>query len=1062
MKKLFKCVWLMALMLSVQTVAQAAVWSVSPWTNDASTGLSSAKSYTHAINNNSTSDGTVVVNGVVFTNTNNSGSVAAGWELPGGLWATESSANINGDSAGLAMNTRFHYNLNSMVLYGLIPGEMYEISLFSVAWENGTRNVTLTQNGASYLFDQDMYGNDNGIIIKGVYEANASGELRLGLNTSFHVYAFANCLYTGELPVQVSMVSPADRVNGVRVSVDTVLEWKEELDGSMASPRFDVYFDPNQLKVEALDPAVKVSSEQTTYSYDPTLEPGTIYYWRIATYTRPDQTEPNQITTVRAFETLFTDEHWSDASWTDDSNSEISVGKYYTHKVNFNASEATTTYVNGVHFENDNNRSGANWTMTGAGGGTGGSHHVTGDGAALVQNMIYGHPAELKLTGLTPGTDYVLIKYTRGWGNPGGRRVAMATSVDGRSWVIDGNHDGDGNGHIFRYSYTAPASGELILTFNPLSTGDSWHHYAFTNEVATTAYIDPSVLPGANVDASVELSWALKGTVSNPTYNLKVATDSTMTNLVVNQSNLSVTSVTPYLTSNTSYYWQVEIVSAGSVIYTSPVWNFITTPPANATKVIEWKFDETAGILAEQTGPTEDADGILTGFNDSATFGVSHVPGLVGNALRLNGIDEYVDVSNAWVYMPTASGQNFAISGYICTLGEYGPLFSMRNSESEDPIIDICLGANGVSDLPGRICMIVRDNTGSSSSTNSVVTINDGRWHNFIVTRLGGKWTLYVDGIARGVINGAATGEVSLDMMGIGASLRWLVDGWNPDRQYYLFLNGMVDEYTIWSGQMQPAQIAELAAQVPAKGDITNDLTVDMDDIAVLSDNWLANTAVEIQPNIVLEDMESYDPTDPNSLKANWSYIQEDGFGDQVRSVVADPNGMGQVLKIDYAFKPGNLHFHSTFTLHQRGVDLRLYDTLSFRIKKATGCELNKLIIDYYDARGIVAPVESDIYGRGRMNIDITEVPADVWTVVTGTISTDRETQSCTDLYQLQVSFEDGGADTGTVYIDSIELADGTTDCILTAGIMWSDLNGDCKVNLSDFALMAKDWLSGE
>ena len=122
--------------------------------------------------------------------------------------------------------------------------------------------------------------------------------------------------------------------------------------------------------------------------------------------------------------------------------------------------------------------------------------------------------------------------------------------------------------------------------------------------------------------------------------------------------------------------------------------------------------------------------------------------------------------------MPTANGQSFAISGYLCTFDNYGPLFSMRNSMTDRPIIDIAVGEDGTQNRPGRICLLVRDDAGSLSNTYSSITVNDGRWHHFAVTRIGGKWTLYVDGILQGVINGAATGEVSLDMMGIGASLR--------------------------------------------------------------------------------------------------------------------------------------------------------------------------------------------------------------------------------------------------------------------------------------------------
>jgi hypothetical protein len=872
--------------------------------------------------------------------------------------------------------------------------------------------------------------------------------------------------YSGQLPA-ITLVSPKEFQGGNRVATDTVLVWDEALSGSLTNPGFDVYMDPNETFVTNLDPAVRVSSKQSTFSYDPELDPNTIYYWRVATYLDIDDTEPNQVTEVRSFRTVYVDEHWSGSPWTDDSNSGISVGKVYTHKVNFNASEAASTYVNGVYFENDTNRTGLNWTMAGALGTAGGSHHVAGDGGALVTNIYHGELplAVLTLTGLMPGTDYVLTQYTRGWGNPGGREVNITTSADGRTTTLDGNILGDGNGYLYKYAYTAPASGELTLTFDPL-TSNSWHHYAFSNELVVPAYVDPAPLPGASVNYDVELSWVLQGDVINPTYNLKVATDAAMTNLVVNEPGLTVTALTPFLNNDTTYYWQVEIVEDGStVLYISPVWSFITTPPQPALKVIEWKFDEIIGTIAEQTGPTEDADGILVGFNDPNTPGVSHVTGLVNNGLLLNGKDEYVNVSNASVYMPTADGQSFAISGYLRTFNNYGPLFSMRNSDDGQPIIDIALGADGIQNEPGRICLLVRDDQTAAAWTNSGITVNDGRWHNFIVTRTDGIWKLYIDGILRGNINGAATGNVNLDLLGIGTSLRWIADGWGLDATYsaYRDFKGIVDEYTVWDGELQPGQIEALASILPPQGDIDFDLDTDIDDLTDLTADWLGSTYTPVQSSpVVLEDMESY-TNDPNTFKEYWAYTPEvENYGLVTSlSMVPDPNSVyGQVMRLDYNMN-GKFHTHIPFRLLDRRVNSSLYDRLTMRIRKLPGCESNRLILDFYDGRDKVDPVVEGMYPKGRLEVDFAAAPMDEWVTMDWTIPQTLAFTACTDLYQIMVSLQDGGADVGSVLIDSIELIDGTENCVPVVGQMVPDMNGDCVVDLLDFAEVAKGWLDG-
>lgn len=1070
MKSLQRYVWMLLLFSGLGSMAFGAVWTVSPWTDDASTGIDSGSTYTHAVN--FTDDKSPAVNGLTFTPSHDSHS-GTNWTYNGsGVWLFRNDNDNNITGAGAELGNEFEVTPASrfpMTLSGLTPNTLYEITLFSTGWDDaGPRNVTLTHDGSYFTFDQNAYGKNNGLKVVGIYQSDADGKFNLFITgssynndgRSLHLYAFANRAYAGPLPVRVFPAAPADYSIGKRVGTDTRLSWIEGVPGSLTEPMFDVYMDPNETLVTELSPAALAGAQQSAFSFDPDLDYGLRYYWRVVTYVNG---EPNQVTDLRSFETVYADEHWSGTPWTDDSNIEVSAGKLYTHKVNFNASQSTTTYVNGVHFENDNDRAGQNWILSGAGSSASGGHHVTGDGGALVSRIWHGQNAVLKLTGLVPGTDYVLTKYTRGWGNPGGREVRITTSADGRTTVLDGNILGDGNGYLWKYTYTAPASGELTLTFDPLVSNDTWHHYAFSNEAAFQAYVDPAPLPGASVNSDVELSWVLRGDVLNPTYNLKIATDAGMANLVLDETGLTTASRTPYLSSDTTYYWQVEIVEDGAaVIYTSPVWSFVTTPPQDAVKVIEWKFDETTGLIAEQTGPTEDADGVLVGFDDPNTPGVSHVAGLVNNGLLLNGKDEYVNVSNAFVYMPTANGQSFGISGYLRTFDNYGPLFSMRNSTDENPIIDIALGMDGVQNRAGRVCLLVRDDAGSMSNVNSGVMVNDGRWHHFAVTRVEGKWTLYVDGISRATINGAATGEVTLDFMAIGTSLKWIADDWQNENTHFRDFKGILDEYTVWNGELLPHQIAELASILPPQGDIDFDLDADQDDLSAMTEQWLADTRTAVQERVVLEDMETYDISDPNTYQDHWPYAPKDGYGALVLTVIPDPNDgiYGQVMRMDYDFTGENsgIHAFSHVKVVNRGADLGLFDSIEFRIKKLTGCDVPHIILDYYDGRFKADPTEADLYNKGRMTIDIEDVPENEWAVVSGTFPDDVDLKSCADLYEILFSIRVGQALTGTLLIDSIELVDGTENCVLAVGQMVPDINGDCDVNMLDFAELAENW----
>jgi len=182
--------------------------------------------------------------------------------------------------------------------------------------------------------------------------------------------------------------------------------------------------------------------------------------------------------------------------WTGDEDSRISSDKVYTHTGKFSGegTDGEPFFAgNGVHFERDTNRSGTNWTLSGPATNvfdTSNPVNVTGDGAALVRGFFYGdqdgnHPV-LTLTGLAPGTVYVATFYTVGYGGAGGRFTDVTPGDNPRNPTrIDQNGAGSGNGQLITYTYTATGT-EMSFTFDALVTGDSWHHYAFSNEVASS------------------------------------------------------------------------------------------------------------------------------------------------------------------------------------------------------------------------------------------------------------------------------------------------------------------------------------------------------------------------------------------------------------------------------------------------------------------------------------------------------------------------------------------------------------------------------------------------
>jgi len=127
------------------------------YTNDAGTGISTAKTYTHLLDFGSGS-GKAVVNGIAFEKT-----VAVSGTLNGYGWNGAPSGNNSGGNASLAVNSSqgiyyLLYDMNlgmstgTLYLTGLTVGKRYEVRLYHRCWAVGTDRST------RLVFDPDGPG----------------------------------------------------------------------------------------------------------------------------------------------------------------------------------------------------------------------------------------------------------------------------------------------------------------------------------------------------------------------------------------------------------------------------------------------------------------------------------------------------------------------------------------------------------------------------------------------------------------------------------------------------------------------------------------------------------------------------------------------------------------------------------------------------------------------------------------------------------------------------------------------------------------------------------------
>ncbi len=203
---------------------------------------------------------------------------------------------------------------------------------------------------------------------------------------------------------------------------------------------------------------------------------------------------------------------WSVLRWTGDADSGLNSAKSYTHKIGLNRAGAYTA-INGVAFDSpgSNVHSGTTWALLGAdfaftnnGNGQGANFLPAGTGSRqLCEEFFYGNSfngkSRIELTGLTPNQSYIATFYTTGFGDPPVRRNEITPSDSGVPFIVEENATGSGNGLIVKYHYTASGNGTIAFDFKPIDAG-TWHHYAFSNEVATVPPIEAAVTGVAILD----------------------------------------------------------------------------------------------------------------------------------------------------------------------------------------------------------------------------------------------------------------------------------------------------------------------------------------------------------------------------------------------------------------------------------------------------------------------------------------------------------------------------------------------------------------------------------
>lgn len=211
---------LAVLALLVGATAQAGTISIVDFTNDATSGISNAKSYTHTIDPGNQTAATV--NGVVFDQVPATGSSVI--DVPALNYKHETAGgvlhNLSGGTTGVTGGVSdlmydHVYNHGSLVgedqtitLSGLTAGVTYDMRLYYRPWTAGdtlrVNNITCDEDGAGPLGSSQFVGEDDGdgtfaSYLSYVYTAGSEGKLVISITPnpasgahSWHTHGLTN------------------------------------------------------------------------------------------------------------------------------------------------------------------------------------------------------------------------------------------------------------------------------------------------------------------------------------------------------------------------------------------------------------------------------------------------------------------------------------------------------------------------------------------------------------------------------------------------------------------------------------------------------------------------------------------------------------------------------------------------------------------------------------------------------------------------------------------------------------------------------------------------------
>ncbi len=266
-------------------------FSTHSWSNNSDSLISDAKTYTHKINLNSSSE--VTVNNITFPASASGVLAGDNWRLNANNYAGafgwiegKKGNNLSGSSSNLVENFCFEIGgggpyPTSVDLMGLTPDKEYVFSIFSRGFESGGRSsyFTAADGGGRNIISQNEFGENNGQIVRYHYIANPNGTFSIKLKPEsggWHFYAFCN--------EETEILSPKNILASQGVFADKVeVSWN-----GYSGANYYLYRSTNSSPENSIDISSRLQSANFV---DTTATNGAIYYYWLKTAIGDDKSD---------------------------------------------------------------------------------------------------------------------------------------------------------------------------------------------------------------------------------------------------------------------------------------------------------------------------------------------------------------------------------------------------------------------------------------------------------------------------------------------------------------------------------------------------------------------------------------------------------------------------------------------------------------------------------------------------------------------------------------------------------------------------------------------------